>query len=52
MKKEYELYGPEWEKEMMKIPKKFLINLLKDEYMKNVPKEPKGTQKSPFGPWA
>lgn len=22
-------YGPEWEKEMMKLPKKFLIELLK-----------------------
>ena len=52
MKKEYERYGPDWEYEMMKLPKKVLINLLREEYMQNVPKEPKGNQKSPFGPGA
>lgn len=50
MKKEYEPYGPDWEKEIMKLPKKVLIKLLRDEYMKKLSKEQKGTQKSPFGP--
>ena len=52
MKKEYEQYGPEWEKEMIKLPKKILIMMLREEYMKNIPNSLKGNQKSPFGPGA
>lgn len=33
----YEPFGPDWEKAMMRIDKKGLISLLKSEYMKNQP---------------
>jgi len=50
MKKKYERYGPEWKKEMMKLPKKILIMMLREEYMKNsMINEREGNQKSPFG---
>lgn len=29
MEDNYIPYGPEWEKEMMKLPKKFLINMIR-----------------------
>lgn len=35
MDKTYIRYGQEWEKEMMKLPKKLLIELLKKEYIRN-----------------
>lgn len=30
----YEPFGPEWEKEMMKLPKKFIINMLRKSQLK------------------
>ena len=33
MNKPYERYGPEWEKEMMKLTKKVLIEMLRREYI-------------------
>lgn len=49
MKKDYERFGPEWEKEMMKLTKKILIMMLRDEYIKNMDKKQTGNHKSPFG---
>lgn len=50
MKKEYERYGSEWEKEMMKLPKKILIMMLREEYMKDsMINKREGNQKNPFG---
>lgn len=36
MKLEFEPFGPEWEKEMMKLPKKMLIDMLRALMKKNL----------------
>lgn len=37
MNKDYIPYGKEWEKELMKLPKKFLIELLRKAYTYEAP---------------
>lgn len=50
MKEKYELFSPEWEKEMMKLSKEVLIMLFKKECMKNFVSDKQiGNHKSPFG---
>ena len=54
MKKDYKNYGKEWKKEMMRLPKKVLVNkilimMLKDEYRKKEDSKQIGNHKSPFG---
>jgi hypothetical protein len=33
---DYQPYGIEWEKELMKLPKKFLINMIRDANLKRI----------------
>ncbi len=44
MSEPYQPYGPEWEKELMKLPKAVLISMLKKAYLeKQVPLQPPPT---------